>query len=366
MNIATLKQQAVADRHQLAVLDRTGQLLGSCDSLVPLQAYLGAQVLPAFHIFDGLIDEILHLQPGDRRLYLPMVVFSFENQAYQLSFEFWADAEIDGVYWLMSTIDHSGERLRQIQQDRNEAQIGIERAQEQGLALREYTDRLEQAHQALKRFAYIVSHDLKAPLLAIGNLSLWISEDLKAGNLQEFPEYLRLMQDRVKRMQDLIEAILHYHQEAGERRDLDDIDLRALLMELKDTIFHATPCELQLPAHLPVLHASRSALYQVLSNLLENVSKYVQRPDRHIVIHYEQLGKQHKFGVEDNGPGIDPMHHTRIFEIFQTLQSKDEDPSTGVGLAIVQRIVEDAGGRVWVESVLGQGSTFWFTWPIRG
>ena len=91
--------------------------------------------------------------------------------------------------------------------------------------------------------------------------------------------------------------------------------------------------------------------------------KHNDQADCQIEVRYEDMGQHHKFGVIDNGPGIDPVHHERIFEIFQTLKSKDDDDTPGIGLSIVKRIVEDAGHKIWVESSLGHGAAFWFTWP---
>jgi signal transduction histidine kinase len=363
MNIEDLKRQVTARRHQLAVLDREGRLLASCDSLIPLKKHLGAPILPLFDVFEGLTESILALQPGHQSIHLPMMGFWFEDTPYRLSIEFWVEEGTEGILWLLSTEDIPTEKLRQIQQDRNETYIGLEKITAQELTLREYTARLEHAHQTLQRFAYIVSHDLKAPLRAIGNLTNWIGEAIETGETTELPEFLHLLRNRVQRMEGLIEGILQYHRAGHQSHEREAVDLRALLQELHETIFNNHTCDLHLPATLPTLYCSRTTIYQVFSNLMCNVRKYGNLQDCHIEIGYEDLGTHYQFGVIDNGPGIDPKHHARIFEIFQTLQSKDEDESTGIGLSIVQRIIEDAGGKIWVASNLGSGAAFWFTWP---
>ncbi len=362
MNIEDLKRKVTARRHQLSVIDREGRLLATCDSLIPLQKHLGEQILPLFDVFEGLVESILALQSTDQSIHLPMMGFWFQGKPYRLSIEFWVEEGTEGILWLLSTEDIPTEKLRQIQQDRNETYIGLEKITEQEHTLREYTARLEQAHQTLQRFAYIVSHDLKAPLRAIGNLATWIGEAIESGETRELPEFLRLLHNRVQRMEGLIEGILQYHRAGHQLHEREVVDLRALLKELHETIFNNHTCDLTLPAVLPTLYCSRTTIYQVFSNLMSNARKYGNLEDCHIEIGFEDLGAHYKFGVIDNGPGIDPRHHARIFEIFQTLQSKDEDESTGIGLSIVQRIIDDAGGKIWVESNLGSGAAFWFTW----
>jgi signal transduction histidine kinase len=363
MNLEALKSRVTARRHQLVLLDRAGLLLESCDSLVPLQHLVGEPLLESFQLFEGLVPTILSLQPGEAGLHLPLIGFIFEDKPYRLTLEFWAEPDVEAILWLLSTEDIPSEKLRQIQQDRNETYIGLEKVTEQEQTLREYTERLEQAHQNLQRFAFVVSHDLKAPLRAIGNLAIWIGEAIEGNALHELPEYLGLLRNRVQRMEGLVEGILQYHRAGRERRELELVDLRAMLHELHETIFAALPCTLTIDPSLPVLFCCRTAMYQIFSNLFSNVLKYGRGAECGVEIKYEEMPHYYKLGVRDHGPGIDPRHHERIFEIFQTLQSKDDDESSGIGLSIVRRIAEEAGGTAWVESQLGHGATFWFTWP---
>lgn len=363
MNIAALKNEIVARRHQLVVIDRAGRLTASCDSIMPLMQHAGQEVLSLFFMFQGLESAILQLQPGDPHIHLPMLAFPYEDKEYLLSIDLWAQAGVEGILWMMNQEDVPSERLRHIQQDRNEIHIGLEQMTEQEQTLREYTQQLEEAHKALQRFSYIVSHDLKAPLRTIGNLATWISEAFEAGDLNELPQFIRLMHSRVQRMEGLIDGIFRYHRAGYEGQSQEEINLRTLLFEIQETLINPNHCKIDLPIDLPILYSSRTALYQVFSNLLINACKHSTQADCLIEVRFADMGQHYKFGVIDNGPGIDPIHHERIFEIFQTLKSKDDDDTPGIGLSIVKRIVEDAGHKIWVESSLGNGAAFWFTWP---
>ena len=279
MNITALKNEIVARRHQLVVIDREGRLLASCDSIMPLTQHLGEDMLSMFFMFQGLEQTILQLKPGDPRIHLPMLAFPYEDKEYLLSLEIWAQSGVEGILWMMNQEDVPSERLRNIQQDRNEIHIGLEQMTEQEQTLREYTQQLEEAHQALQRFSYIVSHDLKAPLRTIGNLATWISEAFESGDLQELPQFIRLMHSRVQRMEGLIDGIFRYHRAGYEGQSQEAIDLESLLLEIQETLINPNHCQIHLPTDLPVLHSSRTALYQVFSNLLIN-GLQAQRPSR--------------------------------------------------------------------------------------
>jgi signal transduction histidine kinase len=123
------------------------------------------------------------------------------------------------------------------------------------------------------------------------------------------------------------------------------------------------PAAVVIESSMPTLRTERVALQQVLMNLIGNALKHAERPDAEIRVEARDAGDAHEFRVRDNGPGIAPEFHDRIWGIFQTLQPRDKVESTGIGLAIVKKIVEAQGGRVAIESALGEGATFLFTWP---
>ena len=185
---------------------------------------------------------------------------------------------------------------------------------------------------------------------------------------QEVPEHIReflvLMRTRVRRMEHLITGILDLARVGRTPQADEAVFVRQLLREIIDSLELPAGFEVVLPFYLPTLHTNRVQLQQVFTNLLSNAVKYHHDPAHGRV----QIGclegpKFYTFSIADNGPGIAPDYHERIFIIFQTLVERDTLESTGVGLAIVKKLVERQGGSIHVESAEGQGANFVFTWP---
>lgn len=222
---------------------------------------------------------------------------------------------------------------------------------------------LQSANDELKSFAYVVSHDLKAPLRAIGSLADWIATDQKDQLDAEGQEHLRLLMQRVRRMDALINGVLQFSRVGRLHETVTDVDLNRLLREIIDSLAPPSYITVSVQDGLPTLRAERTRLQQVFQNLLSNAIRFMDKPEGLIRIDCKAEADMWKFSVSDNGPGIGERHFERIFQLFQTLNPRDRVESTGVGLAIVKKIVEMHGGHIWVESALGQGSTFFFTLP---
>ena len=231
------------------------------------------------------------------------------------------------------------------------------------LKLQEYTVHLERTNKELDKFASIVSHDLKAPLRAIGNLTGWIEEDAGDAFAPEIRTHFDMIKQRVQRMEDLINAILDYSRADRRMGDEETIDTSSLVTETLDFIGRPENVSLTIQSGMPVINSDRTRLVQVFSNLLGNAIKYNDKPDIKIDVACKESKEGYTFSVKDNGPGIDPLYHDKIFIIFQTLNRRDDVESTGVGLAIVKKIIDDEGGKIWVESVPGKGAEFNFFWP---
>jgi signal transduction histidine kinase len=222
---------------------------------------------------------------------------------------------------------------------------------------------LDQKNKELDQFAYVVSHDLKAPLRGIEVASRWVEEDMGSQLPANIKEYLIMMRVRVHRMENLINGILALAKIGRTNQVAEEVDVNDLLAEVIDLLSPPAGFRVDVQRNLPTLHTVRIQLQQVFSNLISNAIKYHDKKEGHVMIRHHETEEFHVFSVADDGPGIDAEYHARIFVIFQTLQERDAIESTGVGLSIVKKIVELQGGTVWVNSEPGAGSTFTFTWP---
>jgi two-component system sensor kinase FixL len=222
---------------------------------------------------------------------------------------------------------------------------------------------LRSANEELEDFAYVVSHDLKAPLRAIGSLADWIETDYHDRLDTEGREHLQLLRSRVRRMDALIDGILEYSRIGRVRQALTAVPTDRVLKETIDLLAPPPHIRVLIDGTLPTVNAEPTRIRQVFQNLLSNAIKYMDKPDGIIRIACRPLDGMWQFSVADNGAGIDPRHYAKVFQLFQTLEPRDRVESTGVGLTLVKKIVELYGGRVWIDSLPGRGSTFYFTLP---
>ena len=245
-----------------------------------------------------------------------------------------------------------------------EAQAALRRLKDELEArVERRTAELAAANRELKDFATIVSHDLKTPLRGVATLATWLQTDY-ADRLDEGGrEHLTEMVKRVTRMDRMIDDILQYSRAGRAGEEPEPVALADLVPAVVQDLAPPGHVRVDVAPGLPVVPGEPVRLRQVFQNLIGNAIKYANKPEVEIKAFWADSGPLWQFSVADNGPGIEERHFERIFKIFQTLAPKDKTDSTGVGLALVKRIVEGAGGRVWVESRLGEGSTFHFTWP---
>jgi signal transduction histidine kinase len=224
---------------------------------------------------------------------------------------------------------------------------------------------LKEKNEELSHFAYVVSHDLKAPLRGIRLITEWLCEDYGDKLGAEAKEQMALLQNRVHRMHNLIDGVLQYSRVGRIKEDMVEVNLNELLPMILDTIAPPEHIRVTVESDLPAITGEKTRITQVFQNLLSNAVKFMDKPKGEIHVGCVEEADSWRFSVADNGPGIEEKHFERIFRIFQTLAPKDDGESTGIGLTLAKKIVEMYGGRIWVESEVGKGSTFFFTLPKR-
>lgn len=221
---------------------------------------------------------------------------------------------------------------------------------------------LEKTNRELDQFAYVASHDLKAPLRGIANLSQWIEDDLGDRIDDQARTHLSLLRGRVVRLENLIGGILAYSRAGRDNSEQATVDVAALVAEVWELLAPPASAHLEIATPLPQIKTSRVQLQQILMNLIGNAVKYNMERDLTIAISARRTGRRWEFCVADNGIGIAPEFADKIWGLFQTLERRDKVESTGIGLSVVRKIVESRGGATWVEAELGRGAKFYFTW----
>lgn len=326
--------------------------------------------------FDGTFEAFIQLvHPVDReRVKAAMEHSVQEGAAYHIEFRMvhtngqlhWVEAR-GQVYY-----DGAGQPMRMagIHHDITERRVAAEALQilNESLEQRVYerTHQLERSNRELDQFAYVASHDLKAPLRAIEHLATWITEDAHAVLPEASKVHLTKLRSRVQRMELLLDDLLAYSRVGRRDGTPEPLAVAALLQNVVALLAPPTGFTVNVTGNLPTLLTPRVPLEIILRNLIGNAFKHHHQPHAgEVHIHVQVVGDMVEFQIRDNGPGIDPQFHERIFGVFQTLQPRDLVEGSGMGLALVKKTVEYYQGTISVESALGEGATFCFTWPQR-
>lgn len=225
---------------------------------------------------------------------------------------------------------------------------------------------LQRSNEDLQRFAYVASHDLQEPLRAVSVYSELLARKLGGDLDNDSREYVDFIMSGVGRMRELIRDLLDFSRVASDdARPLERVDTGEIVAtaveNLREKVVE-TGAELVYDG-LPTVLANHSGVLQVFQNLIGNAMKYCQTAPR-VEVSSVREGRYWKFAVRDNGIGIAPEFHDKVFGLFQRLHDRQTYPGTGIGLATCKRIIERYGGRIWVESDEGRGSTFYFTLPV--
>jgi len=291
-----------------------------------------------------VIDDFAEDQNGEYSAWVKVHFFGSEN----------IDGKIDQIFILQEDITK-----------RINAQIKLielNNSLERRVKMR--TEELEKINNELRDFAYVVSHDLKAPLRGITQVSSWLYEDYHDKLDDEGKQMLDLILDRSKKMEILINGILEYSRAGRKVRDYEKVDLNLVLSETLKIFNEIKNYEVKTD-HLPVISAEKIKMEQIFQNLISNSVKYMDKDNPKIVIRtFEKDGYQ-VFKFCDNGCGIAEKYHKKVFEMFQTLDTSDKNRSSGIGLAIVKKIIENYGGNIELKSEIGKGTCISFGLPFE-
>jgi PAS domain S-box-containing protein len=241
---------------------------------------------------------------------------------------------------------------------------GLERRRAE-VSLQEHAKELARSNEELQQFAYVASHDLQEPLRMVASYTQLLARRYKGRLDSDADEFIAYAVDGVTRMQRLIQDLLAWSRVGSRGHEFKPIDsghaLRKALANLQVLVDETGATLVQ--GRLPQVMAEETQLTQLFQNLVGNALKFRGKTPPRVLVEAERQGNEWRFTVEDNGIGIEPQYHERIFVVFQRLHGKEEYPGTGIGLAICKKIVERHGGRIGLDSQPGQGTTFWFTLP---
>lgn len=223
---------------------------------------------------------------------------------------------------------------------------------------------LRQVNADLQEFTYVASHDLRSPLRGIADLIEWIGTDLGDNVTADVTRNLQRVNQRIQRMDRLIDDLLRYARAGRAATEFSQVDLHALVKGILELQPPPPGFTVQLDLNVPPLQTARVPLETVLRNLLSNVLKHHDRPQGHIIVRASVDDVHCRIEVEDDGPGVPEQAKARIFKLFQTLTSSERGGS-GIGLALTKRLVEVHGGHIDVQSPVrdGRGACFHFDWP---
>lgn len=250
---------------------------------------------------------------------------------------------------------------RDISETIKTAQILISRQQD----LEHSNQELARSNKELETFAYVASHDLKSPLRGIAQLSSWIEEDIAENNYAEIDQHTELLRNRIKRMEKLLDDLLIFYRAGKTEGTESTLDVNDMVQEIFEIQNNKPGLLLELKNTLPTINTLSTPLEQVIRNLLSNAIKHHDREQGVIQISSRLVDDDfYEFSVCDDGPGIPEKFHERVFGMFQTLKPRDEMEGSGMGLALIKKLVENYGGHIQLKSS-GRGACFTFTWPIN-
>lgn len=288
----------------------------------------------------------------------PLVLFDNGAKGFNLLLQF--------VFVIPSTVLFMRIATRHIKSfiETSELTLHLDRTVKQRLEeIEQQKKEILKQNKDLDDFASIISHDLKAPLRSVTGLVKILTDEHSTELSPEVMDLIALIQNRTVMMDNLINGIISYSRLNQIESQTNQFPLLSILGDIKQSLGKQTGMQFQFPSDDVVLYCSYFELYLVLINLLDNAVKYHDKEKGKIAVNFEEKGDWYHFTIMDDGPGIPEEFYKKIFVIFETVRNHSAIKSSGIGLAIVKKLVERNGGTVGVESELTRGTSFWFTWP---
>lgn len=347
--------KAALDEHAIvAITDKLGKITYVNDKFCAISKYARAELLGNNH---RIINSGYHSKEFMRNLWQTI------RNGKVWHGDIRNRAKDGSIYWVNTTIvpflDNAGTPFQYIAIRAEITERKLLEEKNAGI-LKELTD----TNQELADFAYIVSHDLKAPLRGINSLANWLVEDYSDKLGTEGKQLLDLMIGRTRRLGKLVDGILAYSRAGRNPASSETIDLNLIVHDTIDLLTPPPHITVEITTPLPQVTLEYYKAQQIFQNLISNAIKFMDKPIGRITITAAKECSDWHFTVADNGPGIDSKYFKKIFELFETLNNCNEAESTGVGLSLVKRIVESHGGAIWVESTVNAGTAFHFTLPF--
>lgn len=265
-------------------------------------------------------------------------------------------------------IQNEAKGLKQQVARRRKAEARLREAHDQlEVRVSERTEELETANRQLAEFAYVASHDLKEPLRMVASFTTLLADEYQGKLDEQADRYIQYATSGAKRMQSMIDDLLDYSRIGRADSITDEVDLAAVVNDVVSNLDYSIQANQAAveTGTLPTVQGSATLLMQLFQNLVSNAIKFHGQEPPRVCISCRREEDDYVFAVADNGIGIPPAQHDRIFQMFQRLHGRGEYEGTGIGLAICRKIVEQHGGRMWIESQSGEGATFFFTLPAE-
>jgi PAS domain S-box-containing protein len=359
----------------VVVIDRSGQIETVNPALIDMFGYTTIDLLecPLMRLFIALsvpktqpLPELLTWLKQQPKLGQIWQITAYRRDGTSLPIELSLSEIPQEDRWIAIVRDVS-EQAHIMKQN----QIHLKAVEKLNLALISTNSTLNNRNQELAEFAYATAHDLKTPLRGIATLSEWIEEEIKPYSSEQLDLNIQLLRQRTYRLNALIDGLWEYSNLGQTPIDPEPIELIVFLQAIQSAF--PLPAKFAIDVHPTDLQtiACKPHLRRVIEELLENAVKHhdldpASDARSKIIISVRLVADKLEFVIRDNGPGIAPEHHQRVFRLFETLQSRDVQESTGVGLAIAKKLIDRVGGKIWLENVAsGKGLSVYFTWPQR-